>query len=106
MKHLAQFKKLRSLAVHRTKVTDAGLRHLSGNYWLLDLIPSEHMTVEGMRDFRQKLLEGRRRARAAGLDVPPDDTLFIQTHLDADVRGTPPAPGYTRRLNEQEEASR
>ncbi len=96
MKNLAKFENLRTLNLWRTNVTDVGLMEVSGNYWLLNVFPSKHMTVVGMREFREKLLEGRRKAREMGLDVPPDDTLFIQTDKDPEVRGALPPRGYPK----------
>ena len=98
MKHIAQFKGLRALWLRQSRVTDVGLMRASNNYWLIHVIPSKHMTDDGLRNFRKTLLEGRRQARAKGEIVPPDDTLFIDS-ADPEIRGAISAPGYTEKLD-------
>ena len=93
--NIRRFQNLQSLALRHTEVTDAGLMRATKNYWLLNVIPSDHCTLEGVRSFRKALLDGRRKARQQGLDVPPDDTLFIDVE-DPALRGSPPPPGYPK----------
>jgi hypothetical protein len=77
-KHLSSFPQLRGISLYRTQVTDTGLKALVDNPWLLSFSPSRKMTAEALRDFRNAVLDRRRKARLAGKDVPWDDSLFIQ----------------------------
>lgn len=96
---ISKFDKLNCLWLAHAPATDNGLDHVRHNYWLLNVTPSDKMTIEGLRVFREQLLKGRRQARESGKIVPPDDTLFIQSN-DPKIRGAMPVPGYSKRINE------
>lgn len=99
MQHIARFRYLRSLWLGHTEVTDAGLMLVSNNLWLVNVTPSPRMTDEGLLKFRQTLIVGRQQARKAGIVVPPDDLLFINTQ-NKKVRGKSPVGGQSKMLDQ------